>query len=106
MTEARTYDFTVDALETVVDRCAADGDRIGYFAPMHLAVTNTVRQRAAEGGFEDAARIERFVTGFAGRYLDAEQAWQRAAPCAKRGGWRSGRPEAGVRSSCSTSCSA
>jgi len=78
---ATTYDDTIDALEAIVARCSADRDRIGYFAAMYLAVTRTVRQRAAEGRFADEARMERFVTGFAARYLDALEAWQLGAPC-------------------------
>jgi uncharacterized protein DUF5995 len=77
-----TFLDTIGALEVVVDRCAADGDRAGYFAAMYLAVTNTMRERAGEGRFEDAARIERFVTGFAGRYLDAVDHWRAGEPCA------------------------
>lgn len=67
---------TIHALERVVDRCAADGDRSGYFAAMYLAVTRTVRARADAGRFEDEARMERFVSAFAGRYLDAERGWR------------------------------
>ncbi len=84
--EAMTYDRIVDALERVVDRCAADGDRIGYFAAMYLAVTRTVRQRATDGHFEDPARMERFVGRFADRYLSAERAWRSGTPCAES--WR------------------
>ena len=81
--ETMTYDGVVGAIEGIVDRCAAEGDRIGYFASMYLAVTKTVRQRAIDGRFEDPARMERFVTRFADRYLDAERAWRRGAPCAE-----------------------
>ena len=81
MPDAIGYGRTLGALEDLVDRCAADGDRIGYFAAMYVAVTNTIRQRATNGRFEDVARMERFVTGFATRYLDAERAWRRGAPC-------------------------
>ena len=84
--DATTYDHVIAALEQVVDRCAADGDRVGYFAAMYLAVTRTVRRRAGESRFADAARMERFVTGFAGRYLDAERAWSSGAPCTES--WR------------------
>jgi Family of unknown function (DUF5995) len=83
MREPTGYDRTVDALEDLVDRCAARGDRIGYFAAMYVAVTDTIRQRAAEGRFEDVPRMERFVTGFASRYLDAEQAWRQGTPCSE-----------------------
>lgn len=68
-------------MEAVVDRCEKANDRNGYFAAMYLAVTRTVRRRAEEGRFADAARMERFVSVFAGRYLTAEHAWRAGAPC-------------------------
>jgi len=80
--EARTFEDTIGALEAVVDRCSAAGDRTGYFAAMYLAVTNTMRQRAADGRFGDQARIERFVTSFAAHYLDAVEAWRVGGACA------------------------
>ena len=83
VTDARatTFEDTISALEMLVDRCAAEGDRTGYFAAMYVAVTNTLRDRAASGRFEDAARMERFTTAFANRYLDAIAAWRTGAPC-------------------------
>ncbi|HEU4840581.1 MAG TPA: DUF5995 family protein [Ilumatobacteraceae bacterium] len=81
-----TFDDTVRALEAIVDRCAASGDRGGYFAAMYLAVTATVRERADGGSFADRQRMERFVAGFAGRYLDALTAWRADRPCAQA--WR------------------
>ncbi len=76
MPEPRSLDDTVAALESVVARCAADDDRVGYFAAMYVAVTATVRQRAADGFFGDGRRMELFVARFAGRYLDAHDAWR------------------------------
>ena len=84
--DATTYDHVVGALEQVVARCAAAGDRMGYFAAMYLAVTRTVRQRAGDAHFADAARMERFVTGFAEHYLAAERAWGAGTACAES--WR------------------
>ncbi len=84
--DALRYDDVVGTLERVVARCAATGDRAGYFASMYLAVTNTVRQRSMDGRFEDATRMERFVCRFAARYLDAEQAWRDGGPCTES--WR------------------
>jgi hypothetical protein len=81
-----TFHDTISTLELLVDRCAADGDRNGYFAAMYLAVTNTMRDRAVAGRFQDAARMERFATGFAARYLDAVAAWKAGAPCSAS--WR------------------
>ncbi len=76
-----TYDGVLAALETIVERAGRDGDRNGYFAAMYLAVTRTVLERSATGRFHDADRMERFVTGFALRYLDAHAAWRAGAPC-------------------------
>ena len=86
MPRAGSYDETIEALNAIVEPCARRGDRVGYFAAMYLAVTNTVRERAAAGAFEDAARMERFVTEFAGRYLEAHDAWRNGAPCPRS--WR------------------
>jgi hypothetical protein len=88
-----TYDETIDALGEIVSRSVAEEDRIGYFAAMYLAVTTTVRRRAGEGRFADAARMERFVTGFAGRYLSALDAWRAGGPCPES--WRAAFAAAG-----------
>jgi hypothetical protein len=81
-----TFDHTLGALGALLDRCTADGDRLGYFAALYEAVTNTVRDRAHDGQFADAARMERFASLFARRYLDAVDAWRAGAPCADS--WR------------------
>lgn len=77
----RTFGETIGALEDVVDRCASEGDRAGYFAAMYLAVTRTVESRVAAGRFQDGPRMERFVASFAARYLDALDAWRAGASC-------------------------
>jgi hypothetical protein len=74
------FDATTQALERIVERCAAAGDRAGYFPAMYLAVTHTVRDRAEAGRFEDPERMERFVAHFAARYLDADAAWAAGDP--------------------------
>lgn len=71
-----SFDVTIAALQAIVDRSAARQERAGYFAAMYLAVTHTVRLRADAGRFADAARMERFVAGFAARYLDAHESWR------------------------------
>jgi hypothetical protein len=71
------FDDTISALEGIIARCSAEGDRAGYFPAMYVAVTGTVQDRCASGHFEDPARMERFVARFATRYLDAEAAWRR-----------------------------
>ena len=49
----RSFADTLTAMEALVARCAADGDRRGYFAAMYLAVTRTVRDRVEHGTFAD-----------------------------------------------------
>jgi hypothetical protein len=81
-----TFEHTLGAIGTLLDRCTAEGDRIGYFAAMYEAVTTTIRARAGDGQFADAARMERFVSIFASRYLDAVDAWRAGTPCTES--WR------------------
>jgi len=76
----RSFDDTLTALEALVARCAADGDRRGYFAAMYLAVTRTVRDRVEHGTFADGVRMRMFVAAFAGRYLAADEAWRAGRP--------------------------
>jgi hypothetical protein len=80
------FTTTIDKLDRTVERCARDGDRIGYFAAMYGAVTRTIAGRTAAGEFDDASRMEHFVAAFAGRYLDAVDAWVRGQPVV--GSWR------------------
>ena len=61
---------------------------------MYLAVTHMVRQRADEGRFADRARMERFVAGFAGRYLAAERGLARRA-AVRRPSWQAAFAAAG-----------
>ena len=80
------YDEVLERLTGIVDRRAAEQDRLGYFTAMYLAVTETVRERAAAGRFEDAARMEQFVASFALRYLRAHDAWRAGEVCPRS--WR------------------
>ncbi len=81
MTDGHTFDGTIGALTDMIDRCVATEDRAGYFPALYRVVTRTVRERAGQGVFQDAARMERFVTTFAGRYIDAYTAWRGGKPC-------------------------
>ena len=77
-----TLDSTVGALEDIVARSGDAGERAGYFAAMYLAVIRTVQRRIAAGRFEDGPRMERFVSSFVARYLDAHHAWKSDATLA------------------------
>jgi hypothetical protein len=74
-------DETFEAL-----RSAALGatDASGYFPAMYARVTRVVMDRAANGQFDDRARMARFVDAFAARYLRA-----RSEPASGPRCWRS-----------------
>ncbi len=67
-------------------RCSREGDRIGYFAAMYIAVTRTIAERTASGAFDDPERMEHFVVAFAGRYLRNLDGWANGG--AVDGSWR------------------
>lgn len=93
---ATTIDEVVTALDGVVERAVAAGDRIGYFAAVYRTVTVRVREGLETDFFDDAERMERLDVLFAGRFLDALEAqqrggrptrsWRRAFDAAER--WR------------------
>lgn len=56
---------TIEALRS---RALDAHDASGYFPAMYAQVTDRVRAAAAEGRFDDPARMERFAQGFAGWY--------------------------------------
>ena len=80
------FDTTIDALEQIVSRCSRDGDRVGYFAAMYIAVTRTIAERTDSGAFADSERMEHFVIAFAGRYLRNLDGWANGG--AVDGSWR------------------
>jgi Family of unknown function (DUF5995) len=76
-----TIDEVIAHLDAIVSDCAARGLRMGYFPAMYNRVTRRVKQRIAEGTFEDNARMERFDVIFANRYLTAYYAHRDHKPC-------------------------
>jgi hypothetical protein len=71
-----TIDEVVDRLGEVVDRCQAEGSRIGYFAAVYRQMTVAVRQAMAAGAFDDGPRMDRLAGAFAARYLVALDRWE------------------------------
>lgn len=67
-------------------------DRLGWFAAMYVQTTRSVRDHVAAGLFDDAGRMEEFVTRFAGRYLGplgggpVPRSWQVAFDAARSDG--------------------
>jgi Family of unknown function (DUF5995) len=64
-------DGVVDRLDDVILVARRDRSALGYFAALYRAVTLRVRDGIAAGLYDDGSRMERLVTVFAYRYLDA-----------------------------------
>lgn len=67
-------DVVVTQLDLAVAAARQRRDRSGWFAAMYAQTTRTVRDQVAAGRFDDPDRMGRFVTCFAGRYLDPLEA--------------------------------
>lgn len=76
MPDARNIDEVIAELDHIIAAAIADRSRIGWFAALYRQVTLRVRQRIAEGFFDDGPRMEQLDTIFANRYLDALATWQ------------------------------
>ncbi len=77
-------DGVVADLTTIIDDCIDRRSRLGYFAALYRKVTVAVRDDIAKGDvFEDNERMERLDVVFAGRYLDAYDAYARGEPCSR-----------------------
>lgn len=77
---AATVDDVLAQLDAIIDRCIAEGDRLGYFAVLYRKVTARVKDGLAEDLFDDPARMERLDVRFAQRYLDAVAAHAAGQP--------------------------
>jgi hypothetical protein len=85
----------IDAVVTRIDEAVAAArlrrDRLGWFAAMYAQTTRSVRADVAAGRFDDAGRMEEFVTRFAARYLGplgggaVPRSWQVAFDAARTG---------------------
>jgi hypothetical protein len=80
MRPPRTIDDVILALTEIIQVCADEKRRLGYFPALYRRVTERVKAGIAAGRFEDGARMERLDVAFASRYLEAWDAW-----CAGRG---------------------
>lgn len=83
MPQAKTIDEVIQALTGIIEDSLERESRIGYFAALYRKVTVNIRDKIAEGHFDDGARMERLDVIFANRYLDAVQARRLNAPCSE-----------------------
>ncbi|WP_276485747.1 DUF5995 family protein [Paraflavitalea pollutisoli] len=75
-----TIDAVIQQLEQLIEACAAQKDRIGYFAALYHKVTVRVKQGIQNGEFEDGPRMERLDVLFANRYLAAVRQYLHKEP--------------------------
>src|SRR5512143_674737 len=71
----QTINDIIDEMDCVIERCAREQSKLGYFAVLYRDVTVRVRDGIAAGRFEDGPRMERLDVIFANRYLDALQTY-------------------------------
>jgi hypothetical protein len=83
MSDARSIDEVIAALDGIIATAITERSRIGFFASLYRQVTLRVRQGIAAGLFDDGPRMEQLDVIFANRYLDALAAWQASAPPSK-----------------------
>ncbi len=69
-----TIDAVIARLESIMDDCARNHNRLGFFAAMYHRVTCRIRDGILIGEFEDNDRMERLDVVFANRYIHA---WDR-----------------------------
>ena len=68
---AKTIDEVIDQLEDILEASRTSQDPAGYFAALYQKVTITIRDKVAEGYFDDNPRMEKLDVVFANRYLEA-----------------------------------
>ena len=71
-----TIDEVLVKMDQIVDECRSRHSRIGYFAILYRQVTRRIREGILANEFEDNKRMERLDVLFAGRFIDAYDAWQ------------------------------
>lgn len=71
-----TIDDILARLSLIIAESEKQNDRLGYFAALYYKVTASVKEGIGNGRFSDGPRMERLDVIFAGRYLDALDAWQ------------------------------
>ncbi len=77
---ANTIDDILAQLEIIIGDSIQTNSRMGYFAALYYKVTASVKDGIVRGQFENGPRMEQFDVLFAGRYLDALNAWKNKQP--------------------------
>jgi hypothetical protein len=73
-------DAVIDRLEAIMQECIREKNKAGFFTALYHKVTCKVKEALLNGEFEDAERMEKLDTLFAGRYIDAWEGWKTGRP--------------------------
>lgn len=75
----RTIDGVLDRLDGMIETSIRERSPVGYFASLYRGTTLQIKAMIDQGGFDDGERIERLDVTFAGRYIDAYDAYRRGS---------------------------
>ena len=77
---AKDIDEVIDLLSQIIDEERDNNSPNGYFPALYRKVTIEVKEKIAEGYFEDGPRMEKLDVVFANRYLEAYYAFKNGEP--------------------------
>ena len=66
-----TIDEVIEQLDLIINKSIGDESRLGYFPSLYRKVTLKVKEKIADGYFDDNERMEKLDVIFANRYLEA-----------------------------------
>lgn len=81
MPAANTIQDVIKQLDLIIARSREQQSAMGYFAMLYRRMTVAVCDGINSNYFEDGARMEQLDTVFAGRYLDAWEAYTHQQKC-------------------------
>lgn len=75
-----SIDQVISRLDAIMQDCIREKIKAGYFTALYHKVTCKVKEALVNGEFEDAERMEKLDTIFAGRYIEAWEGWRAGKP--------------------------
>ncbi|MDQ3279355.1 MAG: DUF5995 family protein [Bacteroidota bacterium] len=72
-----SIDAVISRLEAILQTCIQEKNKAGFFTALYHKVTCRVKEALLNGEFENAERMEKLDSIFAGRYLAAWDGWRR-----------------------------
>lgn len=88
LSQPTSFDAATEELQKLIDWAKEAEHRVGYFAAVYKRVTLALKQAAADGAFQDAARMSTLAGMFASRYLAAVNAFFRPGEFTLSECWR------------------